>query len=106
MRLLPLIFTAVLLGAPGIYSELPSGRYAVKVEGMLTTTCALAIEREVARLPQVESAAVDFEAESMTLTVRIDQTLPVSSLSRALRRAAKKVDLGARYLVGDIAYQP
>ena len=106
MRLLSLLLSTVLLGAPITYSELPAGRYSVKVSGMLTTTCSRAIEREMAKLPQVEAVSVDFDAESMQVTVRLDHTLAVSTLRRALHRAAKKVQLGADYVPGAISYLP
>jgi len=85
---------------------LPSGRYAIKVSGMLTKTCSRAIEREVAKLDAVESAKVDFETEQLVLTVKLDRTLKVSALRRALRRAAGKVNLGTDYILGGVAYLP
>ena len=91
---------------PVVYKKLPSGRYAAKVSGMLTTTCGRAIEREVSKLKEVESAKVDFDAERLVVTVRLDKTLRVSVLSRALHRAARKVNLGTDYVLGALTYLP
>lgn len=106
MRLLPLLLASLLMGAPLSESELPSGRYAVKISGMLTTTCGRAIERELAKLPAVESASVDFDSETATVTVKLDAVLTQAALRRALRRAARLVDLGTRYEPGEIKYLP
>ena len=88
------------------YSQLPPGRYSVSVTGMMSTVCARAIEAEWKRLPEVEKAAVDFDQESAVVTIRIDKTLLVSILRKALRRAEKLANLGARYEMRDIKYLP
>ncbi|MCX5796009.1 MAG: heavy metal-associated domain-containing protein [Elusimicrobia bacterium] len=102
-------------GAPGFtppaeeavaYKELPSGRYSVKVIGMLTTTCARGIEIELMLLPQVESAKVDFDKETMILTIKLNHSLPLKTLRKALHLAADRVNLGVDYFVGKIAFLP
>ena len=94
------------IAVPVAYKKLPSGRYAVKVSGMLTTTCGRAIELELAQLPEIESAQVDFDAERLVFTIRLDQTLRVSALKRALHRAAVRVNLGTDYIAEKISYSP
>jgi copper chaperone CopZ len=88
------------------YSELPPGRYSVTVRGMICTVCARAIAAEWAKLPEVEKASVDYSKESGVVAVRLDRTLRVSVLRKALRRAEKVADLGARFDLRDIQYIP
>ncbi len=91
---------------PTYYSELPPGRYSVGVRGMLCTVCARAIVQEWAKLPGVEKAVMDFDKEQAIVTVRLDRTLPVSALRKALRRAEKDANLSARYELLQIQYLP
>ncbi|MBI5239265.1 MAG: hypothetical protein HY926_02235 [Elusimicrobia bacterium] len=88
------------------YKRMPSGHYAVKVIGMLTTTCGRGIEIETMRLPEVESAKVDFDKETMFLTVRINHTLRLPTLRKALHLASDRVNLGVDYFVGRITFIP
>jgi copper chaperone CopZ len=85
---------------------LPAGRYAVPVKGMLCVVDARAIAAEWAKLPAVENASVDYESGRATVTVRLGKTLKVSALLKALRRAERLADLGARYELGAPAYVP
>jgi hypothetical protein len=88
------------------YKDLPSGRYAVKIIGMLTTTCGRGIELEMMKLPEVGSAQVDFDQETLVLTIQINRTLPLAALRKALHLAADRVNLGADYFVGKITFLP
>lgn len=89
-----------------VYVKLPPGRYAMRVTGLVSTVCARAVAAEWRRLPEVEKADVDFDAERGTVLVRLDRQLRVSSLRKALRRAEKLARLGGRYALSDIVYQP
>lgn len=91
---------------PLYYSELPPGRYSVDVRGMLCTVCARAVAAELAKLPEVEKASMDFDREQGVVAVRLDRTLQVSALKKALRRAEKAANLGARYELRQIQYIP
>ena len=91
---------------PTYYSELPPGRYSVGVRGMLCTVCARAIAAEWAKVPGVEKATMDFGRDEGVVTVRLDRTLPVAALRKALRRAEKVANLGARYELQQIQYLP
>jgi hypothetical protein len=93
-------------GAPPAYTELPPGRYSVVLRGMLCTVCARAIAAEWAKLPEVENASVDFSKEGGVVAVRLDRTLQVSVLRKALRRAERVANLGARFELRDIQYIP
>jgi hypothetical protein len=88
------------------YKQLPSGHYAVKVIGMLTTTCGRGIEIEVMKLPEVESAKVDFDTETLDLTIKLNETLRLALLRKALHLASDRVNLGADYFVGKITFLP
>ena len=101
--------TAKAADAPGpavTYRELPPGRYAIEIRGMICTVCARAIAAEWAKDPGIAKAAVDYQTESGVIDVRLDRTLQVSALRKALRRAEKVSNLGARFTLGDIRYIP
>lgn len=108
LGLLLLLSVAAQAGAPSapVYTELPPGRYAVTVRGMICTVCARAISAEWEKLPEVEKASVDYETESAVVTVRLDRTLQVSVLRKALRRAERVANLGARFEMSGIRYIP
>lgn len=91
---------------PLYYSELPPGRYAVEVRGMICTVDARAIAAEWAKLPEVEKASVDFEHERAVVSVRLDKTLTVAALRKALRRAERVANMGGRYELRAIQYIP
>jgi hypothetical protein len=114
MRTLAFLLAAALAGqalaaAPGTatreFTELPPGRYTVSLSGLLCTVCARSIAAEWAKLPEVESAVVDFDKSAAVVTVRLDSTLKVSSLRKTLRRAEKLANLSGRYDVRDISYR-
>lgn len=91
---------------PVYYTELPPGRYSVSVRGMLCTVCARAIVAEWKKLPEIEKASMDYDRETAVISVRLDRTLPVSYLRKALRRAEKAANLGGRYEHKEIQYIP
>jgi hypothetical protein len=68
--------------------------------------CSRAVASEFARLPEVEKAEVDFDAGRALVLVRLDRTLRVSALRKALRRAEKLSRLGGRYELKNIVYKP
>jgi heavy-metal-associated domain-containing protein len=92
-------------GAP-VYKELPPGRYTVGVRGMICTVCARAIAAEWAKLPEVEKSSIDYNKESGVVSIRLDRTLQVSALRKALRRAERVANMGARFELSDIQYIP
>ena len=88
------------------YTELPAGRYAAVLRGMLCTVCARSIAAEWAKLPEVESSAIDYEKGTGVVTIRLGRTLRVKALRKALLRAERVANLGARFELGDIKYIP
>ena len=87
------------------FVELPPGRYTVALSGLLSTVCGRAIAAEWSRLPEVESASVNFDKSEATVSVRLDRTLAVSSLRKTLRRAERLANLGGHYDVRAVSYK-
>jgi len=87
------------------FVELPPGRYTMSVKGLLCAVCARAVAAEWKKLPEVEDASVSRESGKAELTVRIDRTLKVASLVKALKRAETTANLGASYQMSGIAYR-
>ena len=63
------------------------------------------IRTDVAKLPEIESASVDFDRSAAVISVRIDRVLKVALLRKTLRRAEKLANIGASYDLRDIAYR-
>ena len=87
------------------FVELPPGRYTIQLNGLLCTVCGRAIAAEWSKLPEVESASVNFDKSEATVAVRLDRTLKVAALQKTLRRAEKLANLGAKYEMRGIAYK-
>jgi hypothetical protein len=110
-RVRALALAALLIAVPRAFAaadpaDLAPGRYSVALRGLVCTVCARAIAAEWSKLPEVESASVDFDRETGDVAVRLNTTLRVSALRRALRRAERVANLGARYELGEIKYIP
>jgi copper chaperone CopZ len=88
------------------YRELPPGKYAVGVSGLLCTVCARALAAELAKVPQIESATADFHKEQAVIVVKLDATLTVNDVYRAMRRAERLSNLGGRFELRDVKYIP
>lgn len=87
------------------FEVLTAGRYAVKIEGMLCRTCALAITLEALTLPQIKEARADFDSEELIIEIKAEQKLKVSDLKKVLRRATKKINL-MEFRIASIRYLP
>lgn len=106
--LLAAALTSPAAAAPSIareFTELPPGRYTVTLTGLATAVCARAVAAEWAKLPEIESAAVDFEKSTAVISVRLDRVAKVAILRKTLRRAEKLSNLGATYDIRTIAYR-
>ena len=88
------------------YRELPPGRYTLELRGMICTVCARAIAAEWAKLPEIAKASVDYHTETGLVDVRLDRTMQVSVLRKALRRAERVANMGGRFTLGEIRYIP
>lgn len=106
----PLLVVLSLINAAALAAAVPSklaaGRYDLKVSGFWCTTCGRAMENELKALPEVESVSFDFEAETVTLTVKLDHELKLSALRKALARASKRVNIGSKLDVVAVIYKP
>jgi hypothetical protein len=49
---------------------------------------------------------MDYDKEAGVVAIRLDRTLQVSSLRKALRRADRTANMGTRYELRDIQYIP
>ncbi|MBI5247804.1 MAG: cation transporter [Elusimicrobia bacterium] len=87
------------------FTELPPGRYTIALTGLLSTVCGRAISAEWAKLPEVDSASVNFDKSEATVSVRLNHTLKVASLHKTLRRAERLANLGGHYDLRGIAYK-
>jgi cation transport ATPase len=111
MKTLALLFSLISIANPalareGVPDRFKAGRYAMKISGFFCTTCGVAMKREVGALPEVSEADFDFDTETLFVTVRLERTLRLSALRRALRRAAARVDIGSKLDVADVTYRP
>jgi cation transport ATPase len=87
------------------WPDLTSGRYEVRLEGMLCHSCARAIVDQVITLKEVEKASADFEQETLYVTIRPDATLTAKKLRKSLRKAAHKVDLDTKFDIANVRYK-
>jgi copper chaperone CopZ len=76
------------------------------VRGMVCHVCARAIAAEWAKLPEVESASIDYEKETGVVTIRLDRKLRATALGKALRRAERVANLGAHFEISALKYIP
>ncbi len=88
------------------FSELKSGVYACALSGMLCTACSGMISDEVRKVAGVENAEVDFEARALRVVIAPKKTVRVDNIKRALQRAARRIDLGTTFVLGEIRYIP
>lgn len=88
------------------FQDLASGRYAVRVSGMLCHACAWAIVEELLAREEVEAAKYDYDQEHILVTVKLKRELSISSFKRALRRARARVNLPTRFEIEAIQYRP
>lgn len=97
-------FAAAPAPRPREFTELAAGRYSVALTGLVSSVCGRAIASELAKLPEIESASVDYDKSAAVIAVRIGSTMKVASMQKALRRAEKVANLGARYDAREITY--
>lgn len=88
------------------FPDLSSGRYAIKLSGMLCNSCARVIALELSQLKEVESAKADFEKEELSLNIRAGRTLKMSRLQQTLLRAARRINLDTRFQIENVLYKP
>lgn len=89
-----------------VFSTLRPGRYAVILEGWLCAACGEAAAEAVSMLDGVERAEADFEKRMLIVEVGRERSVPVASLTRALRRAAARINLDTDFRIVRIRYIP
>lgn len=87
------------------FQDMTPGRYEVLLDGLLCRTCVRFVVEEAASLKEVEKASGDFDQETLFIVVRPNTTLKAAKLQKALRRAAKRADLGTRFQIRSIRYR-
>lgn len=95
-----------LLARESVPDRFKAGRYSLRISGFFCMTCGEAMKEEVKALPEVSEVDFDFDAETLFITVRLQHTLRLSALRRALRRASSRVNIGSKLDVVDVAYRP
>lgn len=88
------------------FPDMLSGRYELKLSGLLCSVCARAVAAELAKLDEVDSAKVDLDRDAVLVTVKLERKLKIRSVRRALSRAARRANLGAAYEIAGIKYLP
>ena len=92
--------------APGEFAELRAGRYAIKLDGLLCTACTRAIVTEISKLDAVLEASGNFEKSEVLVAIKPDAKLSMTNLRRALRKAARRADLGTKFEIASVTYRP
>lgn len=75
------------------FKDLLPGRYAVKIKGMMTLTCAKRLELEFSKNPRFSQAKADFEADEARFTVTPGPAVSVSELKGLIKRASARNNL-------------
>ena len=88
------------------YQKLAAGKYRLKIAGMVCTSCAKAMSEELKKLPGIGGAEADFGREEIVLAVKLEKSVKVSALRRALSRAERRVNIGSRYELRSIEFLP
>ena len=99
-------FAAPSAAPPEALADLTSGRYDIKVSGMLCSACGRAVLKELSKLEELESVKPDPGQDRVTVVVKLQKVLRISTLRRSLRRAARKVNLGTSFEVESVRYRP
>ena len=84
--------------------DLTTGRYELVFSGVLCSECLRGLARELAADPAVASASPDLDKSQVLVAIKKGKTLKVRALRRDLKRAQKRVNLGAKYEVAAVRY--
>lgn len=89
-----------------VFTELKTGRYALKVQGLLCTACTRAAVEELSKLASIQKVEADFDDAEIVVFIKKDRKVSMSSVRRALRKAARRVNLGTHFEVASVVYRP
>ena len=82
------------------------GRYRCEVNGVLCNACTRAIVEEVKVIPDLKDARFDFEDGYLWITIGKDRKVRLTEVERALRMAARRLELGVDFKLTDVQYVP
>ena len=84
---------------------LKEGRWRLVVGGAMCNACTRAVVEGFLEVEGVSQASFDFEDGFMKLTVEHGKQVRTAKLERALRLAARRVDLGGRFSLSETRYE-
>lgn len=90
------------IDAPTLPSVLLSGRYTVKIDGMICTSCAKALALEAVKIDGIEAATADFDAGTLLIVVAPKHKVRISKLKKLLRVAARRANLGVHFTIASL----
>ncbi|MFH1723954.1 MAG: cation transporter [Elusimicrobiota bacterium] len=88
----------------GRLKALREGRYKCTVTGVLCNACTRAIVEALERVEGVSDAEFDFEEGVLWITIAENGIVKTGKVLRALRLAARRVNLDTRYEITEIRY--
>ncbi len=75
------------------FKDLLPGRYAARIKGMMTLTCAKRLELELAKNPRIADPKADFEADEARFTVTPGPAVSLSEVKALIKRASERNNL-------------
>lgn len=90
---------------PALAPILREGHWRLAIGGILCNACTRAVVEGFLKVEGVAKATFDFEEGYLKLTVDHNKQVRTSKLERALRLAARRVDLETRYTLSETRYE-
>lgn len=90
---------------PALAPVLREGHWRLAVGGVLCNACTRAVVEGFLKVEGVSKASFDFEDGFLKLTVERGAQVRTAKLERALRLAARRIDLGGRYVLSETRYE-
>lgn len=90
---------------PALAPLLREGHWRLAIGGILCNACTRAVVEGFLQVEGVAKASFDFEDGYLKLTVDHNKQVRTSKLERALRLAARRVDLETRYTLSETRYE-
>lgn len=90
---------------PALAPLLREGHWRLAIGGILCNACTRAVVEGFLQVEGVAKASFDFEEGTLKLTVDHNKQVRTARLERALRLAARRVDLKTRYTLSETRYE-
>lgn len=90
---------------PALAPVLREGHWRLAVGGVMCNACTRAVVEGFLAVEGVGQASFDFEDGFLKLTVERGRQVRTAKLERALRLAARRVDLGGRFTLAETRYE-